>query len=175
MELLLNGRSLGVKKNDADPKLRNRIRWDAVPYEPGTLVAVARKAGKVVARHQLTTTGEAVALKLKPETTDWYADGKDLMMVRVTAVDRKGRRVLSAHDLLHIEVKGEADIVAVGNGDMASSELPVGDKQLAAHASRSLYEGAACIVLRSHRQAGKVELKVKSGKLSAGSLRINIQ
>ncbi len=48
--------------------------------------------------------------------------------MRVTAVDRKGRRVLSAHDLLHIEVKGEADIVAVGNGDMASSELPVGDK-----------------------------------------------
>ncbi len=62
------------------PKLRNRIRWDAVPYEPGTLVAVARKGRKVVARHQLTTTGEAVALKLKPETTDWHADGKDLMM-----------------------------------------------------------------------------------------------
>lgn len=175
VELLLNGRSLGVRKNDADPKLRNRIRWDAVPYEPGTLLAVARKAGKVVARHQLTTTGEAVALKLKPETTDWHADGKDLMMVRVTAVDRKGRRVLSAHDLLHIEVKGEADIVAVGNGDMASSELPVGDKQLASHASRSLYKGSACIYLRARRQAGKVELKVKSGNLSAGSLRMNTQ
>ena len=173
VELLLNGRSLGVKKNDSDPKLRNRIRWDAVPYEPGTLVAVARKAGKVVAHHQLTTTGEAVALKLKPETTDWHADGKDLMIVRVTAVDRKGRRVLSAHDLLHIEVKGEADIVAVGNGDMASAELPVGDKQLAAHASRSLYEGAACIYLRSRRRAGKVELKVKSGKKQV-ELRVNL-
>lgn len=164
VELLLNGRSLGVRKNDADPKLRNRIRWDAVPYERGSLVAVARKNGRIVARHELTTTGEAVALKLKPETADWHADGKDLMMVRVTAVDRKGRRVLSAHDLLQIEVKGEADIVAVGNGDMASAELPVGDKQLAAHASRSLYEGAACIYLRARHQAGKVELKVKSGK-----------
>lgn len=175
VELLLNGRSLGVRKNDADPKLRNRIRWDAVPYEPGTLVAVARKAGKVVARHQLATTGEAVALRLEPESRCWQADGKDLQFVRVTATDRKGRRVLSAHQLLQIELKGEADIVAVGNGDMASSELPVGDKQLASHASRSLYEGAACIVLRSRRQAGKVELKVKSGKLSVGSLRINIQ
>ena len=175
VELLLNGRSLGVKKNDADPKLRNRIRWDAVPYEPGTLMAVARKAGKVVARHQLTTTGEAVALRLEPESRCWQADGKDLQFVRVTATDRKGRRVLSAHQLLQIELKGEADIVAVGNGDMASSELPVGDKQLASHASRSLYEGAACIVLRSRRQAGKVELKVKSGNLSAGSLRMNTQ
>ena len=175
VELLLNGRSLGVKKNDADPKLRNRIRWDAVPYERGSLVAVARKNGRIVARHEISTTGEAVALKLKPETTDWHADGKDLMMVRVTAVDRKGRRVLSAYDLLHIEVKGEADIVAVGNGDMASAELPVGDKQLASHASRSLYKGSACIYLRARRQAGKVELKVKSGNLSAGSLRMNTQ
>lgn len=173
VELLLNGRSLGVRKNDADPKLRNRIRWDAVPYERGSLVAVARKNGRIVARHELTTTGEAVALKLKPETADWHADGKDLMLVRVTAVDRKGRRVLSAHDLLQIEVKGEADIVAVGNGDMASAELPVGDKQLAAHASRSLYEGAACIYLRARREAGKVELKVKSGKKQV-ELRVNL-
>lgn len=173
VELLLNGRSLGVRKNDADPKLRNRIRWDAVPYERGSLVAVARKNGRIVARHELTTTGEAVALKLKPETADWHADGKDLMLVRVTAVDRKGRRVLSAHDLLHIEVKGEADIVAVGNGDMTSAELPVGDKQLVAHASRSLYEGAACIYLRARREAGKVELKVKSGKKQV-ELRVNL-
>lgn len=173
VELLLNGRSLGVRKNDADPKLRNRIRWDAVPYERGSLVAVARKNGRIVARHELTTTGEAVALKLKPETADWHADGKDLMIVRVTAVDRKGRRVLSAHDLLQIEVKGEADIVAVGNGDMASAELPVGDKQLASHASRSLYEGAACIYLRARREAGKVELKVKSGKKQV-ELRVNL-
>ena len=173
VELLLNGRSLGVRKNDADPKLRNRIRWDAVPYERGSLVAVARKNGRIVARHELTTTGEAVALKLKPETADWHADGKDLMLVRVTAVDRKGRRVLSAHDLLQIEVQGEADIVAVGNGDMASSELPVGDKQLVAHASRSLYEGAACIYLRARREAGKVELKVKSGKKQV-ELRVNL-
>ena len=173
VELLLNGRSLGVRKNDADPKLRNRIRWDAVPYERGSLVAVARKNGRIVARHELTTTGEAVALKLKPETADWHADGKDLMIVRVTAVDRKGRRVLSAHDLLHIEVKGEADIVAVGNGDMTSAELPVGDKQLVAHASRSLYEGAACIYLRARREAGKAELKVKSGKKQV-ELRVNL-
>lgn len=173
VELLLNGRSLGVRKNDADPKLHNRIRWDAVPYERGSLVAVARKNGRIVARHELTTTGEAVALKLKPETADWHADGKDLMLVRVTAVDRKERRVLSAHDLLQIEVQGEADIVAVGNGDMTSAELPVGDKQLAAHASRSLYEGAACIYLRSRRRAGKVELKVKSGKKQV-ELRVNL-
>lgn len=64
VELFLNGKSLGVKKNSNNPKLRARIKWDNIAYAPGTLVAVAKKNGKVVARHQIETTGEAVALKL---------------------------------------------------------------------------------------------------------------
>ena len=67
VELFLNGKSLGVKKNSNDPKLRARIKWDNIAYAPGTLVAVAKKNGKVVARHQIETTGEAVALKLVPD------------------------------------------------------------------------------------------------------------
>ena len=61
VELFLNGKSLGVKKNSNDPKLRARIKWDNIAYAPGTLVAVAKKNGKVVARHLIETTGEAVA------------------------------------------------------------------------------------------------------------------
>lgn len=64
VELFLNGKSLGAKKNSNDPKFRARIKWDNIAYAPGTLVAVAKKNGKVVARHQIETTGEAVALKL---------------------------------------------------------------------------------------------------------------
>ena len=67
VELFLNGKSLGVKKNSNDPKLRARIKWDDIAYAPGALLAVARKNGKVMARHQIETTGEAVALKLVPD------------------------------------------------------------------------------------------------------------
>ncbi|MBD9087894.1 MAG: glycoside hydrolase family 2 protein, partial [Prevotella copri] len=88
VELFLKGKSLGVKKNSNDPKLRARIKWDNIAYAPGTLVAVAKKNGKVVARHQIETTGEAVALKLVPDAENWHADGKDLMHVRVYAVDK---------------------------------------------------------------------------------------
>ena len=98
VELFLNGKSLGVKKNSNDPKLRARIKWDNIAYAPGTLVAVAKKNGKVVARHQIETTGEAVALKLVPDMETWHADGKDLMHVRIYAVDKKGRRVLNMKD-----------------------------------------------------------------------------
>ena len=47
VELFLNGKSLGAKKNSNDPKLRDRIKWDNIAYAPGTLVAVAKKNGKV--------------------------------------------------------------------------------------------------------------------------------
>ena len=40
----------GVKKNCNDPKLRARIKWDNIAYAPGTLEAVAKKNGKVVAQ-----------------------------------------------------------------------------------------------------------------------------
>ena len=135
VELFLNGKSLGVKKNSNDPKLRARIKWDNIAYAPGTLVAVAKKNGKVVARHQIETTGEAVALKLVPDVETWHADGKDLMHVRIYAVDKKGRRVLNvkdakAFDKLTFQVKGDANIVAVDNGNIASDELHIGKTQL---------------------------------------------
>jgi len=55
VELFLNGKSLGVKKNSEDPKQRARIKWENIDYQPGTLLAVAKKNGKVVARHQICT------------------------------------------------------------------------------------------------------------------------
>ena len=179
VELFLNGKSLGVKKNSDDPKLRARIKWDGIAYAPGTLLAVARKNGKVVACHQIETTGEAVALKMVPDAETWHADGQDLMHVRVYAVDKKGRRVMDLKDKnafskLTFTVKGDADIVAVDNGNIYSDELHVGKKQLNKTAERALYQGSALVILRAGTQPSKVELTVAcenavSGQKSAAS------
>ena len=178
VELFLNGKSLGVKKNSNDPKLRARIKWDNIAYAPGTLVAVAKKNGKVVARHQIETTGEAVALKLVPDVETWHADGKDLMHVRIYAVDKKGRRVLNmkdakAFDKLTFTVKGDANIVAVDNGNIASDELHIGKTQLEKTIQRNLFQGSALVILRAGKQNGKVELMVSSDKMKARKLVLN--
>ena len=178
VELFQNGKSLGVKKNSNDPKLRARIKWDNVAYAPGTLVAVAKKNGKVVARHQIETTGEAVALKLVPDVETWHADGKDLMHVRIYAVDKKGRRVLNmkdakAFDKLTFQVKGDANIVAVDNGNIASDELHIGKTQLEKNIQRNLFQGSALVILRAGKQNGKVELLVSSDKMKARKLVLN--
>jgi beta-galactosidase len=162
VELLLNGKSLGKKKNDVkSAKLRNQIRWGEVAYKPGKLVAVAYRNGKEVARHQVETTGDAVKLlaeedrpmatKKNPNAPQWKADGMDLQHVRIVAVDKKGRKVLTAQQEVTFKVEGNAEIVGVINGDINSNEMTVGNK-------RSLYNGTCTAILRSTREAGPVTL-----------------
>lgn len=178
VELFLNGKSLGVRKNSEAPKLRARIKWDNIAYAPGTLVAVSKKNGKVVDRHQIETTGEAVALKLVPDMETWHADGKDLMHVRIYAVDKKGRRVLNvkdakAFDKLTFTVKGDANIVAVDNGNIASDELHIGKTQLEKSIQRNLFQGSALVILRAGDKPGKIELLVAGEKMKAKKLVLN--
>lgn len=165
VELLMNGKSLGTKKNERDPKVRNRIRWDGIVYQPGTITAVARKDGKEIARHSLETTGEAVALQLVADKQTWHADGKDLQHVRIIAVDKKGRRVLNADEKLTFKVSGDAEIVAVDNGNIQSDELAVGSE-------RNLFMGTALVILRSGTTPSDVVLEVASDKYKTKKIRV---
>ena len=165
VELLINGKSLGTKKNESDPKRRNRIRWDGIVYQPGTVTAVARKDGKETARHSLETTGEAVALQLVGDKQTWHADGKDLQHVRITAVDKKGRRVLTADEKLTFKVVGNAEIVAVDNGNIQSDELAVGNE-------RHLFMGSALVILRAGTQPSDIVLEVTSQKYKTKKLKL---
>ncbi len=156
VELLLNGKSIGKKKNPKDdPKQRNQIKWEHVKYAEGTLQAIAYNNGKAVARHKIETTGKAVRLIVTPDNSKWQADGMDLQHVRIEAVDRKGRRVPMAQDELTFSVEGDARIVAVTNGDNNSEELNVQNH-------RRLWNGSAMVILRSGRTPSKVQLKVSS-------------
>ena len=167
VELVLNGKSLGKKQNPVrDAKMRNQIRWNDVVYQPGTLVAVARKDGKVVARHQIETTDKVSRLTATPDNDEWCADGQDLQHVRIVAVDKKGRRVQTVDADIHFAVSGEADIVGVINGDINSNELTVGNH-------RKLYNGTCTVILRSKRQAGPVTLSVSATDMKPVTLKMH--
>ena len=165
VELVLNGRPIGRKENPKNLKNRNQIRWDNVEYQPGYLEAVAYKAGKVVARHRIETTGEAVRLVAEPERHEWQANGLDLMHVRIVAIDKKGRRVPMANGEVTFTVSGDASIAGVVNGDINSNEMMVGTK-------RSLWNGCCTVILRSGRQSGKVTLTATSPGLKPVTLKI---
>lgn len=165
VELFVNGKSVGVKKNSDNPRTRNKIKWDNVKYEEGYIEAVAKKAGKVVARHKIETTSDAVKLVVAPDNQQWKADGQDLQHIRVWAVDKKGRRVHGAQNELTFAVDGPAEIVGVINGDMTSEELTVGNK-------RRLYNGTATVILRSTQEAGDVNLLMTTNGLKKVKLKM---
>jgi len=184
VELILNGKSLGKQKNDRkNAKARNQIRWNNIEYHPGKLVAIARNAGKEVARHQIETTGDAVRLTAEADlvssakngksvVTDkskrWYADGTDLQHVRIVAVDKKGRRVAMANHEVTFSVDGPATIVGVCNGDINSDELTVGTMH-------SLWNGSCQVILRSKREAGLVTLTATAEGLKPVVLKMQTE
>ncbi len=153
VELLVNGKSIGVQKNSMDVTKRNTIYWKDIPYTPGTITAIAKTGGKEVARHELTTTGKAVALKIETENANWKADGMDLQYVKVYAIDSKGNKVPTATGEITFDVNGTATLIAVDNGDHSSNDLFSGNKKV-------LYKGFAMAILRSAQTAGTVKLKV---------------
>jgi beta-galactosidase len=90
VELKLNGRSLGHAK----PVDRFLFSFPAVAWEPGELTAVATLHAKPWASEALTTAGPAAALKLTALVgpDGLRADGADIALVDVEAVDARGRR-----------------------------------------------------------------------------------
>mgnify|MGYP000009553016 FL=1 len=154
VELLVNGKSLGIQKNKRDDiQSRNMIYWQNIPYgKGGNIIAIARNNGKEVARHMLETTGKAKALKIELENADWKADGMDLQYVKVYAVDSKGRVVPATEGEVTFEVSGEARLIAVDNGDHMTDELFSGNH-------KKLHQGFVMAILRSSQTSGNVKIK----------------
>ena len=168
VELFYNGKSLGVQKNDTTViAKRNVILWSGIDYgQGGKLIAVARTAGKEVARDVLETTGKAVTLKVVEEEKGWTADGMQLKYLNIYAVDSKGRTVPDAADSVRVEVAGEAQFVALDNGDHYTDELFLDVK------SKKMLSGYAQCILRSTRKGGKVKVKVTSRTLKSANLTL---
>lgn len=166
VELLVNGKSYGIKENDkANPKMRNQIRWENVVYQDGNCEAIARTNGKVVARHRIVTVGKAVALKAVADNSDWKADGMDLQHIRIIAVDSKGRRVPNAVAEVKVNVVGDAQLVAMSNGNINSDELNVTDHQ-------SLFNGSCLAILRSGVASSPVIVNISAPGLKAAKLKL---
>ena len=165
VELFLNGRSLGTKQM-ADFK-KKKMNWD-VPFAPGVLKAVAYRAGKVIAEHQLQTAGPAARLVLDSDRPALKADGLDLAHVFAKVVDEHGIVVPDATNLIHFAVAGAGVNAGVDNGNMNSSELWQTDE-------RSAYNGQALLVVRADRKDGNVKIEATADGLESAKVKLPIK
>ena len=121
VELFLNGLSLGKQAM----KPNSKLSWQ-VKYAPGTLSAKGYDdAGKVIAETKTETTGAAAQIQLTPDRKTINADGADVSVFTVSAVDAQGRVVPVAQNKINFAVEGAGNIIGVGNGDPSCHEPDV--------------------------------------------------
>jgi beta-galactosidase len=147
VELFVNGKSQGPKKV---PHL-GHVEWK-VRYEPGSIEARGTKGGKVVLIEKRETTGPAVAIRLTADRTEIDADGEDVAIVKVEALDKDGRPVPTAQNLIGFNISGAGTFLGVGNGNPNCQES---DKE----PKRSLFNGLAQVILQSTKQAGAIQIE----------------
>jgi len=140
-------------------------------YEPGIIEAKGIKNGKEFFQ-KIKTTGETYTVILSPDRKIINADGEDISIVNVKAIDSEGNEVPTANESLVFEIKGNGKIIGVGNGNPSSHEP---DKYLKGNYKRSLFNGKCQVILQSTKDAGEIILTARSERLKTASVVINTQ
>ena len=147
IELFVNGSSLGSQKV---PRL-GHVEWKA-KYEPGFIEARGTKNGKIVLTEKRETTGPTVAIRLTADRTEIDADGEDIAILKVEALDKEGRAVPTASNFIGFKVSGDGALIGVGNGDPNCQQS---DKE----PKRSLFNGLAQVIVQATKNAGEIHIE----------------
>jgi len=163
VELFLNGKSQGQKTMPRN----SHLKWN-VPYHPGTLSAIAYKKGKKITA-KIETTGSPYRLVLDANRAQIQADGKDVVVVNVTAVDKQGRSVPDVNSCVEFSVQSGLKIIGVGNGDPSSHEA---DQCEEGKWKRKLFNGKCQIILQAQKEKGVTRLQAISEGLENGQITV---
>lgn len=149
VELVLNGQSLGFGQKEHG----FLFTFDDVKWEPGKLKAITyNEDGEKVDTTSLQTAGKPARIKLTLRTgpNGVEANGTDLALVDVEAVDSNGQRCPTALNMIHFELDGPAEwrggIAKGPDNFIMSNDLP-------------LSAGANRVIVRSTTEPGEIILK----------------
>ena len=158
VELKVNGRSMGF----GAVSHRHLFTFDAIKWEPGYVEVVALdEGGQELVSQKKETTGDAVQLRLTAITgpDGLCADGSDIALFDVEAVDSEGRRHPTVEQRVDFEITGPG----VWRGGYNSGKE---------HSTNNLYLdlecGVARVAVRSTRDTGEIRLVASSSGLASG-------
>jgi len=135
-ELILNDISLGkCEKGTA-----KHLQWD-VPYQPGTITAIAYRNNEKVAQKSYSTAAAPAGFELDSDIIEVDINGINTVQVDVTALDAAGISVPYAENNLYFYLEGDAEFVGTENGD------PLDHTLLTSH-TRRLFYGLAAATIR---------------------------
>ncbi|WP_448702656.1 sugar-binding domain-containing protein [Mucilaginibacter sp. AW1-3] len=182
VELFLNGKSLGVQTKTiefidnysatgtAEPKNLGQTgfvyAFADVAFNPGTLKAVAKKGGKVVAQQEIQTAGAAKAIKLTVHTgpQGLQADGSDVAFIDFEVVDAQGRRCPTDEARVDFAVTGPL----VWRGGINAAKL---------NSTNNLHLDTECginrVMVRSTLKPGTITVTATRDGLTSATVKID--
>jgi len=164
VELFVNGQSLG-RGTISD---RYLFTFKDVVFAPGEIKAVAMRGSQVVATQTKRTAGAPVALKLTAVTGPGglRADGADIALIDVEAVDANGARCPTVQPRVDFATEGPA----VWRGGYNSGRINSTN-----HAYLDLEAGINRVSVRATRTAGTITVRATSAGLKPSSITVTSQ
>ncbi|MFV0484241.1 MAG: glycoside hydrolase family 2 TIM barrel-domain containing protein [Bacteroidales bacterium] len=161
VELFLNGKSLGAKKDT----LNNlQFLW-YVPYEKGEIKAVAKTGKGEVITSMHKTASQPYALQLNSDKSQMCANARSLAHITVKVVDESGNFVPDANIPFTYEITGSAKLLGIENGDML--DLSSGKAN-----TKTTFNGLSLMYIQSTDEQGIIEVNVKSDGLKDGNIKL---
>ena len=162
VELFLNNKSQGVKYRVEGSK--PELTW-IIPYKKGILKAIGKKNGEVVCSYELKTAGKPAQLLVFSDKSKIKADYRDVAFIEVRIADENGVLVPNADNRVYFRVKGPGKLIAVCNGNPASTQSFVSD-------NIGAYNGKCVGIIQSTFNPGKIQIVVSSRGLVSDTLSI---
>ena len=173
-----------------------RFRWENVPYEPGTLEAVAYKFAepkenernyipkssmftkddlyenlKEIGRQTVKTGGAPAALRLTLEPNPFtgkpgFRSDDDLAYILVESVDKDGTLCPLDNRTIRVTVEGSAELAGICNGDSMGMDSFT-------DATHPLFYGKTIVAIRSKPGSDPVRVTVESEGVEQGEVTIS--
>jgi len=158
VELFVNGKSLGT----AEAEDRYLFKFPDVVWQAGEIKAVARTGDGIVASQIKRTAGAPVALRLTTIAgpAGLQADGADIALIDVEAVDARGERCPTVQQRVAFEVDGPCTWLGGYNSGKTNSIR---------HPFLDLECGINRVAVRATRKDGKITIRATSDGLKPAS------
>ncbi len=112
------------------------------------------------------TASKPSEIVVTPYKTTMIADGKDSALIKISIINKQGRVITNATNLIHFNITGDAKIYSITNGNDAAHN-PGGTLQ------ENLYNGQLRIILQAGRNRGVVKLDANADSLATASTEIH--
>lgn len=126
-----------------------------VDYLPGRLQAEGVCGNDVMETVALETAGDVADLRLMADRNEMDADGQDISFITIECIDKEGRVVTDADDLLTVSIDGPVSLIGLGNASI-KDEDPYFD-----HTHR-VWKGRALAAVRNDGEEGQATVRVSA-------------